>query len=296
MILTKLQGGLGNQMFQYAAARGLLKKESQVYLDHSFLDENFKDTEHFTARKYELHIFKNIKAGKATLKQINLFKKPSAYLKALIYFSKGFFRLLQQQGNEFVSLPNPVNNQYLYLDGYFQSEEYFKHCREELLKEFQFPELDLVNKVAHQNITDVPNAVSIHIRRGDYLKSKVVSDIHGVLPIDYYQKAIEFLQNKLSPLTLFVFSDDVAWAQANLSTDNLATHYINHNQGEDSWKDMALMSYCRHHIIANSSFSWWAAWLNPSLDKIVIAPKNWFSDPQLNSQSQTIIPDTWITL
>ena len=293
MILIKLQGGLGNQMFQYAAARSLIKDQSAVYLDHSFLELNNTDKEHFTARRFELSIFKNIRALKAAKWKINFFKSRSAYFKLLRLLSKSPVKFIQQQDNEFVNMPALAQNADVYLDGYFQSEKHFKHIRKQLLDEFQFPQLDEVNEALKIKIINTPNAISIHIRRGDYLKSEKVLDVHGVLPSAYYQKALGILQSKYPSASLFVFTEDMEWAKANFS--GLNTYFVEHNTAADGWKDMALISRCKHHIIANSSFSWWGAWLSQN-NGDVFAPYNWFNPSKVNFNIQDFIPDSWTVL
>lgn len=275
-------------MFQYSAAKSLLKKDENVYLDHYFLEENRLDTENFTARNYELGIFKNIKARRVKLWQTALFKKG----KLLPPFIKSFFKCIKQQGIEYIPLTNGPGEKHLYLDGYFQSEYYFKNQRQDLLNDFQFPSLDTVNSELKNKIEAATNSVSVHIRRGDYLKSKTVLEIHGILPFSYYLEALNILKDKYQPLTLFIFSDDIPWVKTNFKNIDIESYFIDNNT-KDSWKDMALMSYCKHHIIANSSFSWWGAWLNRNPDKIIIAPKIWFADPELNLKSKSIIPETW---
>ena len=292
MILVKLQGGLGNQMFQYAAGKSLVKNKKQVDLDHHFLNTNNTDTEHFTSRGYELNIFKNLKARKAKTWQIRFFTSQSVYFKLLHSFLKSSIKYIQQQENEYILFSNLKGKKHLYLDGYFQSENYFKNNREDILKDFQFPLLDPVNEALKKKISATPDAVSVHIRRGDYLKSKAILDIHGVLPLAYYLKAINILQAKYPSITLFIFSDDIEWAKENLTLDHINISFIDNNHGANHWKDMALMSFCKHHIIANSSFSWWGAWLSETTGE-VFAPSNWFNPVTVNFDIQDFIPDKW---
>lgn len=120
------------------------------------------------------------------------------------------------------------------------------------------------------------NSVSLHVRRGDYVRNSRTNATHGVCSIEYYQSAIEYILERVKHPILYVFSDDIEWVKQNLRT-HLPTEYIDHNQGAASHFDMRLMSLCRHHVIANSSFSWWGAWLNPDPNKIVIAPRKWFA-------------------
>jgi hypothetical protein len=293
MIISKLQGGLGNQMFQYAVARGLCLTDDKVYLDHQFLEKNNADNEHFTARTFELCIFKNLKVSKANRSEINLLTSQKAYFKGVRFLLNYRSNYIRHHENEYLSLSNLSPNANVYLDGYFQSEKYFKHVRPQLLNEFTFPRFDAFNESLKQTILKAPNAVSIHVRRGDYLKSEEILNIHGVLPFSYYQKALHSLESSCSNLELFVFSEDIEWAKATFEGYN--AHFFDHNRGANSWKDMALMTCCKHHIIANSSFSWWAAWLSKN-NGDVFAPSAWFNPLNVVFKIQDFIPDNWIVL
>jgi hypothetical protein len=290
MLLVKLQGGLGNQMFQYAAARGISNTNEHIYFDDQFLEINNTDTEHFTARGYELKIFKNLKAHKATKHQLNLVKHPSVYFKISRFFLKT--TVVKQIGNEFIYFRKDAITSNLYLDGYFQSEKYFKHLRKQLSEEFEFPQFDTGNAQLKSKIINASCSVSLHIRRGDYLKSSIVFGVHGVIPLSYYYKALNILKLKYSNLSLFIFSDDSNWAKANFNVPEAETYFVTGNQFNNSWKDMALMKCCKHHIIANSSFSWWGAWLSQNNGEI-FAPSNWFNAANVRFNINDFIPDNW---
>ena len=137
-----------------------------------------------------------------------------------------------------------------------------------------------------------PLAVSLHVRRGDYVSDPKTKAILGVCSLDYYRAAIAHIAERIESPAFFVFSDDIAWAKANLEIP-FPCEYVDHNQGQQSYNDMHLMSLCKHHIIANSSFSWWGAWLNPRKDKIVIAPENWFAN---NEDAKDLIPPESVKL
>jgi hypothetical protein len=137
------------------------------------------------------------------------------------------------------------------------------------------------------------NSVSLHIRRGDYLSDKNAKEFHGTLPLDYYYKAMAQLNLLYKDLKVFIFSDDMDWVKANLKLTNECV-YVDFNTGENSVFDMYLMSQCKHNIIANSSFSWWGAWLNQNSSKIVIAPQLWFADKSLNTKD--LIPNSWLKM
>jgi hypothetical protein len=179
-----------------------------------------------------------------------------------------------------------------YLMGYWQSEKYFSAISEQIREDFSFrlainnQNTQLAFKISQHN------AVSLHIRRGDYANNPTVTATHGLCPISYYHNAIEYIAHRVKQPYFFIFSDDIVWAKENLKMD-LHSTYIDHNQGAESYNDMRLMSLCRHHIIANSSFSWWGAWLNPNIDKIAIAPKQWFVK---DVNTQDLIPKDWVRL
>lgn len=288
MIITKLQGGLGNQMFQYAIARSLSSKDA-VYLDLSFLKNNNTSSDHFTKRDFELGIFP-VSYKVLSDKVRNIFFSKSLTNKTLRKFLYGNLTHIKQSENEIVNLPASAN---IYLDGYFQSEKYFAYIKEILLTDFTFPDLDAENEIVLKKINTVENAVSIHLRRGDYLKPEV-QKYHGSLPSEYYLEGINFLDENFENCSFFVFSDDISYCKE-IFKNIKNIEYIDHNHGKNSWKDMYLMTQCRHHIIANSSFSWWGAWLAQKEGK-TIAPKNWFNKEVANFDIQDIIPQKWITI
>lgn len=288
MIITKLKGGLGNQMFQYAIARSLSSKNT-VYLDLSFLKNNNTSSVHFTKRDFELGIFPV--SYKISLdKEREAFFSKSFKNRILRKFLYGNLTHITQSENEIVNIPPSKN---IYLDGYFQSEKYFAHIRDILLADFTFPDLDAENKIVQKKINTTENTVSIHLRRGDYLKPDV-QKYHGSLPSEYYLEAINFLEENFENCSFFVFSDDISYCKE-IFKNIKNIEYIDHNHGNNSWKDMYLMTQCRHHIIANSSFSWWGAWLGQK-DGKTIAPKNWFNKEVANFDIQDIIPQKWITI
>lgn len=179
-----------------------------------------------------------------------------------------------------------------YLIGYWQTERYFYPIRWEILKAFTFPSFEPGSK--NESLgkeLQQENSVALHIRRGDYLE---IGNTSGICTIDYYKKAIAHIKEKVSPKVYSVFSDDIDWCigQFGAIISDSDIRYVNWNKGKESFRDMQLMSLCKHNIIANSSFSWWGAWLNQNPEKIVIAPSLW-----MNSEGWSeIIPDDWITI
>jgi hypothetical protein len=147
-------------------------------------------------------------------------------------------------------------------------------------------------EMAHR-IGGEESAVSIHVRRGDYVSDAGTNRFHGTCSVDYYHDAVDRISGFAPASHFFVFSDGIDWAKENLRLRQPVT-YVDFNDGEKNYEDLRLMSLCKHHIIANSSFSWWGAWLNPNPDKIVIAPKKWFNDPSINTDD--LIPNSWLRL
>lgn len=293
MIIVKLMGGLGNQMFQYAAGRCLAHlHKTELKLDLSYLEADPQNK--YTKRHYALDVF-NINAAIATESDIKPFlplyrnKYHSTLQRKLpILFSK---IVANESGHafikEFYSFPKST-----YLNGFWQSELYFQEIREILLNEFTIKqEPDAANLALAEKIKSL-TAVSLHIRRGDYVTNKETSTFHGSCSLAYYHQAISYIKTVCESAHLFVFSDDVAWAKANLNSV-LPVTYIDINQGKPQY-DIWLMSLCKHHIIANSSFSWWGAWLNPYANKMVIAPTQWFAG--VEAHSHNIYPEKWIIM
>ncbi len=180
----------------------------------------------------------------------------------------------------------------VYLKGYWQSERFFKDYSQEIRSIFSFH-----TAMSDRNLSTLDrilqsNSISLHIRRGDYVTNPKTKSELGETPISFYRSAISCLTKQIASPRFFVFSDDPEWAKSNLNT-GFPTEYICHNNGLNSFFDMQLMSRCRHHIIANSSFSWWGAWLNPYHDKIVIGPRTWFANPK---RLHNPCPTDWVLL
>ena len=287
MIVSKLQGGLGNQMFQYAIAYGYGKT---VYLDFSFLASQNATNYHFTKRDFELTLFPNLKYKEFTEFHHNLFFSKSRKYRLLRKLFQIKLNLIKQQENELVHIQK---NRHIYFDGYFQSEQYFLSKRKELLNVFKFPALDKNNEAIRNKIIAHSNSVSLHIRRGDYLKEEV-KKYHGILDQKYYDSAIEIIEKKYNDVHFYVFSDDENFAKEKYGDSENFT--IVEGNTKDAWKDMALMSFCKHHIIANSSFSWWGAWLSESKESIKIAPISWFNSEIANFDIHNIVPKNWIKI
>ena len=262
MIVIKIKGGLGNQLFEYAFGRYLsLKTGRKLKFDISYYarKNNY--------RKFELDKF-NIKFdGFIGLKE-NVFFKGA-------YYFPNFFKQIYyfKEGKDEYNLEKMASKKACYVDGYWQSEQYFKEIECELREE-------LILKKAFYSVDDVilqkiltTNSVGIHIRRGDYITIPL-NKPYRVCTLDYYQNALKLIKQKVSNPYCFVFSDDIEWVKKNIFFD-LPFEYV---QANSDYLDLQLMSLCKHNIMANSTFSWWGSWLNNNLEKIVIAPIVWRTD------------------
>lgn len=287
-VITRLNGGLGNQMFQYAAGLTLADRlGAPLKVDLSEFDT-------YLLRRFELDKF-NIKAGVATPEEtanfvINPSRFQRSYSRLAISLGFGFNKIAFKErkfgyDEAFEKIRHPM-----YLNGYWQSEKYFKSAADRLRGE-----LCLVDKLgeASQKILDgilqCP-AISLHIRRGDYITNPSAALVHGVCSLDYYYSAISHITAHVDSPHFFIFSDDPQWAKDNLKI-SYPVQFVEANGPDRGAEDMWLMKSCKHHIIANSSFSWWAAWLNERLDKIVIAPRVWFLDNKIDTKD--LIPKQW---
>lgn len=298
MIIVQLKGGLGNQMFQYAFGRSLaLQNNTSLAFDLSSLSNN-ADNSRTTNRSFELSDVFNVNSTEASVAELKKIK-PILYRAVNVFAIKLGLKGIQKSKyfieNKFFFDPNIKKvGKDCYLSGYWQSPKYFDVVESLIHDEFTFHrKLDYENLGIESQIRGV-NAVSIHIRRTDF-QNLVSNSIHGICSLEYYGEAVKFISTKLANPHFFVFSDDINWAKENLNLPYQCT-FISGNSGSKSYIDMQLMSACKHNIIANSSFSWWGAWLNDNPEKIVIAPKNWFANKHLNNQTADLIPDTWVRL
>jgi hypothetical protein len=293
MIITRLAGGIGNQMFHYAIAKGLQRTGTEkIILDTRLLQDLESDLDKIIQRPYALHIFPNLQATVISNHYLRLLSKSSIVSRIWLKYFDSITTYIEQVG----MIPLPVSSlksKNIYLSGNFQSETYFTSKRAELLKDFSFPVLDEMNELVRTKILNTSNSVALHIRRGDYWSTSN-KNIYTSVNLHYYQQAISTLQSKLGlkRLDTFVFTDDIEWARNNLSNASLNIFFVDGNKKEDSWKDMYLMTCCRHHIIANSSFSWWGAWLSEK-NGINIAPRYWFHPCTVFYDINHIIPSSW---
>lgn len=285
MVNVKIIGGLGNQMFQYAAAKALANKHNvrvvanvsafknydihPLRLENLNCDCEFRNKNNIIFKALDLPYISSFLTKIAPI--LNL------YVEKSLPFDKVFFK----------------SNKNVTLVGYFQTEKYFSSIKDILLKEFTIKSpLNEEDKQIEKNIL-TSESVSIHIRRGDYISNSSANSVHGTCDKNYFIKALSYLNNKtrLSTKTkLFVFSDDIQWCRNNLSFE-YNTIFVSADK-ERPEVDIHLMSQCKHNIISNSTFSWWGAWLNTNANKIVIAPSQWFSSDSAYDYSD-IVPLSW---
>jgi Glycosyl transferase family 11 len=296
LIVVKLMGGLGNQMFQYAAARRLAHAHNaSLGLDVSFLGGNVTDT----PRNLELkHL--SITAEIASPGEIASIRfKETKGVASLFSWS---LRMLGKdrpaprdfRERHFHFDPTLLNaSDGVYLDGYWQSEKYFADIADIIRTEFtvRYP-LDSRNKELAELIART-DSVSLHVRRGDYVANPQTAQYHNVCGLDYYARCLAIIGGQVKTPHLFVFSDDPRWVMENLKF-SFPVEFVTHNGPEKGYEDMRLMSLCRHNIIANSSFSWWGAWLNGYPDKRVLAPVRWFNRQGIDTKD--LLPDSWLRI
>lgn len=271
-----VSGGLGNQMFQYALYLALKESGRKVKLDtslYSFVEMH---------NGFELERCFNVNEPVVKYSKVHLF-----FLRVILKIKPSIFLYednLQYNNGVFTTKCK-------YLSGSWQSEKYFKQIENIIRKSFIFKDIDKRNLYIAEEIRSY-NSVSLHIRRGDYLGNSIYS---GVCTEEYYSKAIDEIITNCSltdNIKFYIFSDDKIYANQFIKKVKYPSVLIEHNKGIDSYKDMFLMSQCRHNIIANSSFSWWGAWLNNNPDKIVIAPKHWFNVKNVDLYKD-IVPENW---
>lgn len=291
MIITRLWGGLGNQMFQYAIARSL------AYINNSEFKMDISYYKTQDLRNYELNCFNIIEkfaTEKEVKKTISYKAKPYRLLiKILRLPSKHLANHYKEKmGFNFDPDILKIKND-VYLDGYWQTEKYFKNIREIIREEFTVKSRP--NKQNSEILNEIQNSnsIAIHIRRGDYVFNPKILEIHGLCSLEYYKNGLEILKEKVSNPRIFVFSDDSHWVKENMDFGESAI-YVTHNDPDKGYEDLRLMKNCKHFIIANSSFSWWGAWLSTNPSKLVIAPKRWMKDESYIVKDH--LPENWIKI
>lgn len=265
MIIVRLIGGLGNQCFQYAVGRHL----SEIH--HAELKIDISEFETYKLHAYSLNHYNIIENFASSEDMVELKYVREKYL----HFDP-----------EILHLPDGI-----YLQGYWPTEKYFTGIADIIHRELtvKLQQSGRDKEIADQ-ITSC-NSVSIHIRRADYLPNTYAEQLLEPCSMEYYSCSLEHIVGCVEKPHFFVFSDDKAWARGNFKLPYPIT-FVDHNGPDKNYEDMRLMSLCKHNIIANSSFSWWGAWLNDNPDKIVFAPNRWFTEKAWNS-SRDMIPDSW---
>jgi Glycosyl transferase family 11 len=288
LIVTRLTGGLGNQMFQFAAGYALsLRRGVRLELDTSSYARD-------ALRVFELSAFATPGrvAGPTTLRRmpakqrgltglVRRMTQPTVQSMIPIYREPHF-----EFDASVLTLDAPHA-----LSGYWQSERYFDDARDAVRAAFRTHEpFEPENAAVASDIAQCAMPVSLHVRRGDYVTASAASAVHGTCSIEYYRMAMQTILDQTPQAHFFAFSDDPAWTRDNLGETAPIT-FVSANPPTRGYRDMQLMSSCRHHIIANSSFSWWGAWLNPRDDKRVIAPSVWFAAAK--NDTRDLLPAGW---
>jgi hypothetical protein len=300
MIIVKLQGGIGNQLFQYAIGASLAHHNNDfIKLDICWFEFN-------SYRQYALSYF-NIRENLASDQEIDLFFQNKTFLRI-----KKRLRKIHNQIFNIEYFPYPASLTYcletkvyepelfsvlgdIYLEGFWQNYKYILPEVEQRLRlEFTIKHpLRKEVSLIQERIQASYNSVALHIRRGDYVSNKTYAMTHGFIGVNYYSHALHLLNEKLGEFDIYVFTDDPMWVKANLCFLNKEFIIVSDSSLFD-FEELYLMSKCNHQIIANSTFSWWGAWLNTNCQKIVIAPKIWMLDSYIDSNN--IILPTWISI
>lgn len=291
MVVAEINSGLGNQMFQYAAGLSLSQRlKVPLLIDRSWYDHV---DQHQTPRQFELdkypielrfaesslldHEFR-LKGNSLAQRIRNKLNRMMPYYRQRVFVEPHF-----HYDPHFEALSAPVM-----LSGYWQSERYFMSAAEQVRSAFITEIPARLNPYLAQ--MEETTAVSVHVRRGDMVNNPDVMQVHGYCNLDYYKSAIRQMNQAFPDCRFFVFSDDLDWCRENLA-DSADCVYVEGNEGPLAYLDIQLMRNCHHHIIANSSFSWWGAWLNPRQDKRVIAPRRWFAHDRHDTRD--LIPASW---
>lgn len=293
MIIANLVGGLGNQMFQYACATSLARETG---LPLRFCVDGF--SAYASDRTLALEEVFGLVLPRATRadlgRVIGRWRSGLTARRLLSHPAAGLMRgrgfVAEREGED----PEGLRARLAkggYLHGYWQSEQYFRAHAGAIREAFRFAvPLEPENQALAARIAAGP-AIGLHVRRGDYVTNAKARALHGLCDPGYYRRAIEKLRGSHSTTRLFAFSDDPDWVEQEILDGLPDSECVRHNGGSRSYRDMQMMALCDHQIIANSSFSWWAAWLNPVPHKQVVAPRQWFGD--LSRDASNIVPREW---
>lgn len=302
MIVVRLISGLGNQLFQYAAARRLAEvHNTKLILDLSIINNKSLNWVP-TFREYALDKF-NINASIATHNELKHFTHRSrsfcerniAKLFHKRYKARPFSIIREDELTspiEILDLPDNV-----LLEGYWQSERYFADIAPLIRKEFTFASQEEGRNAELLAKIRQGNSICVHVRRGDYAYHKETNEMFGLCGLDYYNNAMSILCSEHCNVHFYVFSDDPNWAKSNICIRKPIT-YVDENSPSEPWEDLRLMHNCKHFITANSTFSWWAAWLSLNASKTIITPRKWYNDHKLQRKLEKsgLILHSWIRL
>lgn len=305
MVTVKLMGGMGNQMFQYAMTKTLSHRNNcPLFIDNSqCVDSERLNSKGIFLRPFELNVFKiqgKIVDNEPISKTLKIRKQDRLKRVAAILFCEIANRFSDSWKIWIYERKKLVFDKTLLrlhgnviLQGYFPSYKYFEGIDELVRQDFTFNiEPDEQNREIIEMISS-SNSISLHIRHGDYISNEKTKDKFGICSIAYYKRAIGFITKSVKNPRFFIFTNSPDFVKNNLKFNHTTVH-ITHNSGNKSYEDMRLMSLCKHNIIANSSFSWWGAWLNRNPDKIVVAPAPAFD--KLDIKDDDFYPDHWVKL
>ncbi len=299
MVIVRIWGGLGNQLFQYAAGFAVASKlKTTLLLDtwRNDLDPN---------RPNELHHF-NVTARPWNKKERTFWEKIIRIVRPSDGQTGRWARFLKKSIQPFVNgrfnyvedlycgyQPQIFSHQnHVYLAGTWASEKYFEEVSAPVRAQYALKRPPDDENLRMLDKMSSSESICLHVRRGDYVSVPETRERHGLCSLDYYNRSLEYLSQRLKDPTVYVFSDDPGWVKDNLRPVQ-RTCYVTHNFGRQNHLDLPLMSACQHFIIANSTFSWWGAWLSDRPGKIVIAPRQWTAD---SSRLDDPIPERWIRL
>ncbi len=303
MITVRLLGGLGNQLFQYAVGRSVsIEKDDKLILDSSFYDYSHWWTakrecklNHFNITGDFIH-YSRLPASLMSVVCQGAWKMP----KMINFVSENLFQkipcpiynahyihetIFESQPDKFDQAGN------LYLDGNWQAEKYFDKHADVIKNDLQMVTAPSPENKKWGDFISHNNCICLHVRRGDYVTNSVAKQHVGTCSLDYYNRAIEYIADRVDNPVFIVFSDDIPWAREHIPI-SFPVYYMTHNNGDTDYEDLRLMSLCNYFITANSSFSWWGAWLGGYKDKIVVCPKRWYNDGTNND----IIPERWVKI
>jgi len=313
MVIVRITMGLGNQMFQYAAGLSLSKEKNTA------LKVDTSSYAGYKLRKYELNTFFEIDTPEASKEEVNavwynhpvikFWNKilPNKKIRALglPYDEKAVQRNLLALFDVFY--PSHKRKTYvephyhydkdffsandnLYLHGFWMSWKYFEKYDAEIRKAFTVRQELVKHLSSTTNYIESENSVSIHIRRTDYTTPEVIK-LKGLLSLDFFRKGVDYIKQKTGKVTVFVFSDDIPWVKENFRLEGVKVIYVDNTVSNSAIEDFYLMMKCRHNVISNSTFSWWAAHLNNNENKIIVAPRQWYAVSRVNSKD--VCPASW---